>query len=58
MQSGARGISSPEQVESWNLDPSDPALLEEDGSYRLLPTAPNCRAEADRELGEFGAQNK
>lgn len=58
LQSGDRGISSPEKVERWNLDPSDPALLEEDVSYRLLPTAPNCQAEADRELGEFGAQNK
>ena len=58
MQSGERGISSPEKVESWILDPSDPALLEEDVSYRLLPTAPNCRAGADGKLGEFGAQNK
>ena len=56
MQSGERGISSPEKVERWNLDPSDPALLEEDVSYRLLPAAPNCRAEADGKLGELGTQ--
>jgi hypothetical protein len=58
MHSGERSISMADKVESWNLDPSNPALLEEDVSYRLLPTTPNCRAEAERELGEFGAQNK
>ena len=56
MQSGDRGISSPEKVESWTLDPSDPALLEEDVSYRLLPVTPNCRAEANGKLGELGTQ--
>ena len=58
MHSGERSISVADRVESWNLAPSDPARLEEDVSYRLLPAAPNCRAEADRERGEFGAQNK
>ena len=57
MHSGDRGITSPDKVESWILDPSNPALLDEDVSYRLLPTTPDCRAEADRELEEFDAQN-
>jgi hypothetical protein len=56
MQSGERAISSPEKVESWSLDLSDPALLEEDVSYRLLPTAPNCQAGDDGKLGELGTQ--
>jgi hypothetical protein len=58
MHSGERSISMADKVESWNLDPSDPALYEEDVSYRLLPTTPNCRVEADRERGKFGSQNK
>jgi hypothetical protein len=57
MHSGDRNITSPDKVESWILDPSNPALLDEDVSYRLLPTTPDCRAEADRELEEFDAQN-
>ncbi|MEP6890179.1 MAG: hypothetical protein ABI955_05725 [Nitrospirota bacterium] len=56
LHSGERAISMADKVESWNLDPSDPALLEEDVSYRLLPAAPNCRAEADGKLGELGTQ--
>ena len=56
MHSGERSISMADKVESWNLDPSDPALLEEDVSYRLLPAASNCRAEADEKLGELGTQ--
>lgn len=56
MHSGERSISMTDKVESWNLDPSDPALLEEDVSYRLLPAASNCRAEADEKLGELGTQ--
>ncbi|TKB91054.1 MAG: hypothetical protein E8D41_11455 [Nitrospira sp.] len=58
MHSGEKSISMADKVESWNLDPSDPALLEEDVSYRLLPTTPNCPVETDRERGEFGSQNK
>jgi hypothetical protein len=58
MHSGERSISIADKVESWNLEPSDPALYEEDVSYRLLPTTPNCRVEADRERGKFGSQNK
>lgn len=56
MHSGERSISVADKVESWNLDPSDPALLEEDVSYRLLPAAPNCRVETDGKLGESGTQ--
>lgn len=56
MHSGERSISIADKVESRNLDPSDPALLEEDVSYRLLPAAPNCRAEANGKLGELGTQ--
>ena len=56
MQSGERSISVADKVESWNLDPSDPTLLEEDVSYRLLPAAPNCRVETDGKLGESGTQ--
>jgi hypothetical protein len=56
MHSGERSISMADKVESWNLDPSDPALLEEDVSYRLLPATPNCRADADGKLGELGIQ--
>lgn len=56
MHSGERSISMADKVESWNLDPSDPALLEEDVSYRLLPAAPNCRAEANGKQGELGTQ--
>ena len=58
MHSGERSISMADKVESWNLDPSDPALLEEDVSYRLLPATPNCRAEADGKLGELGLKSK
>jgi len=43
LRTGDRGISVAEQIESWILDPSDPALLEEDLSYRLLPTEPICQ---------------
>jgi hypothetical protein len=56
MQTGNRGISAGEKFESWILDPSDPELLEEDVSYRLLPTTPICHEEAEGQLGEFGAQ--
>lgn len=56
MHSGERSISMADKVESWNLDPSDPALLEEDVSYRLLPATPNCRAGADGKSGEVGTQ--
>jgi hypothetical protein len=56
MHSGERSISTADKVESWILDPSNPALLDEDVSYRLLPTAPNCRAEANGKLGELGTQ--
>lgn len=56
IHSGERAISMAENGESWNLDPSDPALLEEDVSYRLLPATPNCRAEANGKLGELGTQ--
>jgi hypothetical protein len=56
MHSGERSISTADKVESWILDPSNPALLDEDVSYRLLPTSPNCRAEANGKLGELGTQ--
>jgi len=56
IHSGETAISMAENGESWNLDPSDPALLEEDMSYRLLPATPNCRAEANGKLGELGTQ--
>lgn len=56
IHSGETAISMAENGESWNLDPSDPALLEEDVSYRLLPATPNCRAEANGKLGELGTQ--
>jgi hypothetical protein len=56
MHSGERSISTADKIESWILDPSNPALLDEDVSYRLLPTAPNCRAEANGKLGELGTQ--
>jgi hypothetical protein len=47
LRTGDRGISVAEQIESWILDPSDPALLEEDLSYRLLPTEPICQEDAE-----------
>ena len=56
MRTGDRGISVAEKGENWILDPSDPELLEEDVSYRLLPTAPICQEEAGGQLVEFGAQ--
>lgn len=56
MRTGDRGISVAEKGENWILDPSDPALLEEDVSYRLLPTAPICQEDAGGQLVEFGAQ--
>jgi hypothetical protein len=56
IHSSERAIFMAEKGESWNLDPSDPALLEEDVSYRLLPATPNCRAEANGKLGELGTQ--
>jgi len=56
MRIGDRGISVAEKVESWILDPSDPELLEEDVSYRLLPTGPNCQEEAEGQQVEFGTQ--
>ena len=57
MRTGQRGASVTEKIESRVLDPSDPELTVGDLSHRLLPTTPDCRAEADRELDEFGGQN-
>jgi hypothetical protein len=54
IHSSERAIFMIEKGESWNLDPSDPALLEENVSYRLLPMTPNCRAGTDGKLGELG----
>lgn len=57
MRTGDRGISVAEKIESRILDPSDPDLLGEDVSYRLLPTAPVCQEETGGQLAEFGGKN-
>ena len=57
MRTGERGASVIEKVESRILDPSDPELLAEDLSYRLLPTAPVCQEGTGEQLVEFVGKN-
>ena len=53
MRTGATGAAVVEQIESRILDPSDPHLLTEDVSRRLLPTAPVCQEGTGGQLVEF-----
>ena len=53
MRTGERGASVAEKVESRILDPSDPDLLAEDVSHRLLPAAPVCQEGTGGQLVEF-----
>lgn len=57
IRTGERGASVAEKIESRILDPSDPDLLAEDLSYRLLPAAPVCQEGTGEQLVEFGGKN-
>ena len=57
MRTGERGASVAEKIESRILDPSDPDLLAEDLSYRLLPAAPVCQEGTGGQLVEFVGKN-
>ena len=56
MRTGERGASVAEKIESRILDPSEPELLVEDLSYRLLPAAPVCQEGTGEQLVEFGGK--
>lgn len=53
MRSGERGVPVAEKVESRILDPSDPELIAEDLSHRLLPAASVCQEGTGGQLVEF-----
>jgi hypothetical protein len=53
MRTGERDVPVAEKVESRVLDPSDPELIAEDLSHRLLPEAPVCQERAGGQLVEF-----
>ena len=57
MRTGERGAFVTEKIESRILDPSDPDLLAEDGSYQLLPAASDCQEGTGGQLVEFGDKN-
>ena len=56
VRTGERGAAVAENVESKILGPSDPELLAEDLSYRLLPVALDCQEGTGGKLVEFGAK--
>ena len=58
MQTGEKVASLVERIESKTLAPSDPDLLAEDASHRLLPTIPDCQAGAGGQLVEFVGMNQ
>jgi hypothetical protein len=58
MRTGERRASLVEKIESKTLDPSDPGLLAEDVSHRLLPTIPDCQEGTGGHLVEFVGTNK
>jgi hypothetical protein len=58
MQTGEKAASLVERIESKTLAPSDPDLLAEDASHRLLPTIPDCQAGAGGQLVEFVGMNQ
>ena len=53
MRTGERDVPVAEKVESRILDPSDPELIAEDLSHRLLPVAPVCQEGTRGQLVEF-----
>ena len=58
MRTGERIASLVETVETKELDPSDPGLLAEDASHRLLPEIPDCREGTGEHLVEFVGKNE
>ena len=56
VRTGERGAAVAENVESKILGPSDPELLAEDLSYRLLPVALDCQEGTGGKLVKFGAK--
>ena len=53
LRTGERGVPMAEKVESRILDPSDPDLLAEDLSHRLLPAPSVCQEGTGGQLVEF-----
>jgi hypothetical protein len=53
MRTGERGVPVAEKIESRILDQSDPELIAEDLSHRLLPAAPVCQEGTGGQLVEF-----
>ena len=58
MRTGERGASLIEKIENTTLAPSDPDLLAEDLSRRLLPTIPDCPEKTEGHLVEFVGMNE
>ena len=58
MRTGEKGASLIEKIERTTLDPSDPNLVAEDLSPRLLPTIPDCQEGIGGKLVEFVAKNE
>ncbi|HKO31752.1 MAG TPA: hypothetical protein VJU54_11475 [Nitrospiraceae bacterium] len=58
MRTGERGASLIEKIENTTLAPSDPDLLAEDLSPRLLPTIPDCPEKTEGHLVEFVGMNE
>jgi len=58
MRTGERGASLIEKIERMTLAPSDPDLVAEDLSPRLLPTIPDCQEGTGGKLLEFVGKNE
>jgi hypothetical protein len=58
MRTGERGASLIEKIERTTLAPSDPDLVAEDLSHRLLPTIPDCQEGTGGHLVEFVGKNE
>lgn len=58
MRTGERGTSVIEKIEHKTLAPSDPDLVAEDLSPRLLPTIPDCKEGTGGKLVEFVGKNE
>ena len=58
MRTGERGASLIEKIERTTLTSSDPDLVAEDLSPRLLPTIPDCQEGTGGKLVEFVGKNE
>jgi len=58
MRTGERGASLIEKIERMTLASSDPDLVAEDQSPRLLPTIPDCQEGIGGKLVEFLGKNE